>query len=41
MRRPDAEQLGIALAAAEEGRGRLTWDGYAAALEGLIERVVC
>jgi glycosyltransferase involved in cell wall biosynthesis len=26
---------------AEEGRGRLTWDGYAAALEGLIERVVC
>ena len=25
---------------AEAGRGRLTWDGYAAALEGLIERVV-
>jgi glycosyltransferase involved in cell wall biosynthesis len=26
---------------AESGRGRLTWDGYAAALECLIERVVC
>jgi glycosyltransferase involved in cell wall biosynthesis len=25
---------------AEAGRGRLTWDDYAAALEGLIERVV-
>jgi glycosyltransferase involved in cell wall biosynthesis len=36
----DHESLKRLRDGAEAGRGRLTWDGYAAALEGLIERVV-
>ncbi len=36
----DRERLAALTVGALAGRGRLTWDGYGEALEGLIERVV-